>query len=244
MLKKSCGCREDSGGDSIIYCAKHTPSVLTKSQKKHFGPVEYKEHGQTYRITARVRYDDECGNGRNSFSITADIEEKCGGDWYGVGGCRELIAKHFPKLAPLIKWHGCYSDGPSGYIDNTRYFAGDRDCWGYRAGETRAYRYDVAVNGGRVFNITTPKQAYALPDKGEAEAMAARIGGEIVAVPWLVSEGKPRELDAARRAAVWPDATDAELMQDTQALREVLLARLPKLMEEFRAAMESLGFTF
>lgn len=54
--------------------------------------------------------------------------------------------------------------------------------------------------------------------------------------------GKERDLDAARRAAIWPDATDEELMADD--LKERLEARLPALLTEFRAAVESLGFTY
>lgn len=51
-----------------------------------------------------------------------------------------------------------------------------------------------------------------------------------------------RELDAARRAAVWPDATDEDLMRED--LREVLTARLPDLMARFRAAMLAAGFIY
>ena len=47
------------------------------------------------------------------------------------------------------------------------------------------------------------------------------------------------ELDYARESAVAPDATLAELSD-----REWLLARLPALMVEFRAAVESLGFVY
>lgn len=59
-------------------------------------------------------------------------------------------------------------------------------------------------------------------------------------VEW--SEGKARDLDAARRAAVWPDATDAELMQEPDALRATLEARLPALLERFRADIVAAGF--
>jgi len=61
-------------------------------------------------------------------------------------------------------------------------------------------------------------------------------------IPTAFSEGKSREFAKARSAAVWPEATDEELAAPD--LRERLEARLPKLVEEFRAAVESLGFTF
>jgi hypothetical protein len=60
--------------------------------------------------------------------------------------------------------------------------------------------------------------------------------------PTAWGEGKARELDAARHAAIWPDATDEDLT--APGLKERLEARLPKLLEEFRAAVESLGFVW
>lgn len=63
-------------------------------------------------------------------------------------------------------------------------------------------------------------------------------------VPTLWSEGKARDLDAARRVAVWPEATDAELMQEPDALRAALEARLPALLERFRADIDGAGFAF
>lgn len=56
------------------------------------------------------------------------------------------------------------------------------------------------------------------------------------------SEGKARELDAARRAAVWADATDEELCAPSAELRAKLEARLPALLASFRADIEAAGF--
>lgn len=56
--------------------------------------------------------------------------------------------------------------------------------------------------------------------------------------------GKARELDAARRAAIWPEATDEELSAPREILKAKLEARLPVLLAEFRAAVESLGLKF
>lgn len=67
-------------------------------------------------FTVKMRYDDRCGNGHNTFSITGSTVRK--------GGClHELIAKHFPELAHMIKWHLVSSDGPLHYIANTIYWA-------------------------------------------------------------------------------------------------------------------------
>lgn len=55
------------------------------------------------------------------------------------------------------------------------------------------------------------------------------------------SEGKKRDLEAARNAAVWPEATDEELSTDPETLKATLAARLPALIADFRADMERIG---
>lgn len=61
-------------------------------------------------------------------------------------------------------------------------------------------------------------------------------------IPYSFSKGKPRELDAARRSAVWLDASDEDLT--APGLAERLAERLPALMAEFKADMLALGFTW
>lgn len=54
---------------------------------------------------------------------------------------------------------------------------------------------------------------------------------------------KEREFDAARHAAIWPDATDHQLSLPRADLEELLNARLPGLLAEFKLAMvETCGF--
>lgn len=65
---------------------------------------------------------------------------------------------------------------------------------------------------------------------------------KIERVPTAFSEGKPRELDNARKVAVWPDATDEQLSAPRANLEAALLARLPALLAAFRADIESCGF--
>ena len=98
-------------------------TVLTRKQVKTYGPKRITfTYGEPSFMNVEVRYDDECGNGHNSFAITADIrpvDHRRGG---GAGGClHDEVAKHFPELAPFIKWHLCSSDGPMHYIANTVY---------------------------------------------------------------------------------------------------------------------------
>ena len=84
-------------------------------------------------LVANVRFDDECKNGHNTFSITADLydETRRNGEEYvfnSMGkkryltarGCQhDLVTKHFRELAPLIKWHLTSTDGPLHYVANT-----------------------------------------------------------------------------------------------------------------------------
>jgi len=158
-------------------------SVLTKNQRKVFGPRAIPSYGKGATITATVRYDDECGNGHNSFAITAEVvtpASKRRNDCEACGMLHDDIARIFPKLAPFLKWHLCSSDGPMHYVENSLYWAGQ--------------------------------------------------------TKWE----KPN-LENFRSTAIWPDATEDDMATVT---KEVLEARLPALMEEFRSAVESLGFTF
>jgi len=64
-----------------------------------------------------LRFDDECGNGHNTFSITVD-----GGESFG--GCmHDSICEVWPEYARLTKWHLVSTDGPLHYVSNTRYHA-------------------------------------------------------------------------------------------------------------------------
>lgn len=80
----------------------------------------------TCKMTVDIRYNDECGNGHNTFSITGSIGEppKYTGRYRAViSGCiHEEIEKYFPEFKHLIKWHLCSSDGPMHYIANTKYW--------------------------------------------------------------------------------------------------------------------------
>lgn len=58
------------------------------------------------------------------------------------------------------------------------------------------------------------------------------------------SKGKTRDLAAARASAIWPEATDEQLCLPEEQLTELLNARLPALMAEFRKDIEAFGFVF
>lgn len=279
-----------------IYLAQPTgsvePSKLTKQQYKSFGPRPVEGYGKGAAIWAHVRFDDECGNGHNTFAITGTVRVPRQKDAAAFGCLHDDLALAFPELAPFIKWHLCDTTGPMHYIGNTVYAAGDRDCWGLKAGEPKSfedavrfgknpithklsksfakflqenrrgldgdfdfevlpiYHKDTSYKFGPKYTFggyEAAKEWYQCPFDTEAEALnflkaLQTCEPEFIRIPTAWGEGKARDLDAARRAAVWPDATDEDLT--APGLKERLEARLPSLLLEFRAAMESLGFTW
>lgn len=200
------------------------------NQVKTFGPKFYSEGERKYRITAKVRFDDSCKNGHNTLGITASIDEDRGGFWheYSGGCCHDEITKHFPELAGLIKWHLCSWDGPMHYIANTVYHA-------LHHGPTRAWVYYTGPSDPA--NLDGIKERLLTYAKTEvAKTVEGQDGYRVV---WDEKTAKVRNLDHARSCAVWPDATDAELTEP--GLEERLAARLPALLVELRAAIESIG---
>ena len=225
---------------------------------------EYTEGGTRHRIHAELRFDDSCGNGHETFAITGTIDRYERGAWRDdAGGCiHDEIVKHFPALAPLIKWHLCSTDGPLHYVANTVYHAGNRDHNGLRKGDTRQI-----INGrtgepcwtlkarnapGVKISSTPTGDEYRDQETVPLFILDNSANGakpDLVPVlewcPLLThGEGKARELDHARSAAIWPEATDADLMQEPEALKAALLARLPALLAEFKAAMLGAGFVY
>lgn len=119
-------------------------SVLTKDQKKTYTKY-FVEDGQEYEITVTARYDDKCNNGHNTFALTAEIwatknKRRTRRDCESCGCLHEDIAKHFPELAPFIKWHLVSSDIPMHYATNTLYHFSDKDHNGLRKGEKKQLR--------------------------------------------------------------------------------------------------------
>ena len=249
-------------------------------------------------VTALVRFDDDCGNGHCTFSVTGSVlksdKQRAQRDPTYMCGCiHDVLAVAFPELAPVIQYHLFDTNGPMHYVTNTVYLAGDRDCWGRRKGDVSSWEYGVKfadspvthktgrnfweflqalkVAGGGEFQVTAiahedragetykfrPK--YTLVGFGgrwhecpfdsqvEADEFAQALNTckvEFVQIPTAYNDGKARELDSARATANWPEATDAGLSVEPDVLKAALLARLPAMIEKFRAVVESLGFDY
>jgi hypothetical protein len=211
------------------------PAQRVLCQERKFGLIMFKKHSDYYRIAATVRYDDRHANGHNTFSITGQIDRQLPtGRWINeeCGCIHAAIAQHFPKLAPLIKWHLVSTDGPLHYIANTCYHVlehGPKYAWIYYCGLQDPLQFKE-TNTEELLGYITAEQA-----KRALEVPGYRV-------VWDEKTCKVRNLDAARASAIWPDATDEELT--APGLPERLHARLPKLLEEFRQAVESLGLVY
>lgn len=103
-------------------------TTLTRYQVKTFGPLSdaklRSEYGNSALMVATVRYDDSCGNGHNTFSITGDIflpRVNRARKTIACGCLHDDIIRLFPELAQYVKWHLTSSDLPLHYIANTVY---------------------------------------------------------------------------------------------------------------------------
>lgn len=206
-------------------------SNLTKSQKREYVRI-YMEDGGMCKLVVHVRYDDRCGNGHNSFSITGSgYEKRANGRYYETFGgcCHDKIAEVLPELQHLIKWHLCSSDGPMYYIENTMFHA-------------LQHNADMChiVFRDEVNNLSSSSLKYCSIDEGQSI---------IDSHPNLYSmnidekTAKIANYDHARSSAIWPEATDEQL-SDTDSLKQTLVDRLPALMRDFKETIENLGFVY
>lgn len=139
-----------------------TESKLVKSQYKTF-EKDIMVDNKKGKIKIKIRYDDECGNGHNSFAITGSIysSRTSTADRYcECCGCiHDEIIKYFPEFAHLIKWHLCNSEAPMYYLANTTYHARDREYKGKEIGEAVAWDEHLKFEG-YPFNFKEPRTGF------------------------------------------------------------------------------------
>jgi hypothetical protein len=115
-------------------------------------PVPKSAWGPNRFITVTIRFDDRCGNGQHSFSITGDIGRK--GRDFDCGGCiHDEIKKYFPELKGLIQYHLSDTRGPMHYISNTCYMAGNLDSNGKAKGEADRFEHSIKFDSVPVSHI-------------------------------------------------------------------------------------------
>lgn len=213
--------------------AGNTGTWSTQTWKSERRTVKGYSKGATLRV--ELRFDDNCRNGHNTFSIVGDVVSPRG--WEASGCLHAEIARVFPELAPLIKWHLMSADGPMHYIGNTVYHASNRDCHGLLAGEVR-----------QIVNGRTGDLCWVRPALAAQHCNGPECPTHDAIVKWepmtRTGEGKAREFDYARSCAIWPEATDEQLSAPADELRAMLEARAPALCEAFNAAMIGAGFNW
>lgn len=75
-------------------------SKLVKKQVKRLERTTTLD-GEKVNIIVKIRHDDECGNGHNSFTITTNVYKagKRSERAFLMGGCcHDIVAKYFPQL--------------------------------------------------------------------------------------------------------------------------------------------------
>lgn len=142
------------------------------------------------------------GNQDPYFSVTADVDERNGprfGWRNAAGGCmHELVAEHFPKLAPFIKWHLATEFGPMHYIANGLYW------W-------------EAATGSRVQD---KKYDYPLPGKTWKETAMEHFKSTIVYGALPNENSKSLELLALRSHKELEKWLEGRLLKLVTAFRE------------------------
>ena len=94
-------------------------SVLVRNQKITFE----KKISKNRLLTVTVRFDDNCGNGRNRLSVTGEVTTLSKKTMFECGCIHDTIAKRFPELKEAIAYHLCSTEKPMSYISNTVYWA-------------------------------------------------------------------------------------------------------------------------
>ena len=112
----------------------------------------------------------------------------------------------------------------------------------YDGQDTYDFSPNYSLTGFIKENETKKWRKAPFKDKRKAEEFLAclqQFSYEIISIPVEWCKAVEPNLEAARSSAIWPDAT-LEQLQD----KDQLMARLPELMESFKADIEALGFEY
>lgn len=204
---------------------------------------------EPWLLRLRVRYANTMGLGTPTFWVEGESrtrESACCKVLSLVfdGELRTLAASVFPELAHLLPWIGCSVLGPACYPARAMWFARKIDPGSNTHNFSQfpegpdgpaLWRYVMHVGGSGSINVGVEPivvLSYQQPDALPPFEYVPHIS-------W--GAGKDRDLASARMAAIWPDATDEELCQESAALEVDLLARLPRIVAEFRRVLATTG---
>lgn len=186
-------------------------------------------YGKGCKMRVFMRYDDGCHNGHNTFAITGEVVNSRG-RWEAGGCLHDDIRKLFPEYAHLIQWHLTSSDGPLHYIANTLYHATDHRIKAQASVEEAVRALDAYKQEHGHKPCGEYAETWGEDTRRLLAAFHRAMGARDIA--------KGPNIEAARSSAIAPDAT-LEQLQDAAWLE----ARLPDLMDEFRAVMESIDWS-
>ena len=190
--------------------------------------------GVKRRVAVDVQWYRLGGNTHKHLSITGEVSDPTGRWFESCGQITDDIVHVFPELQHILKWHLTDEAAPAHYIANTVFHAGD-------GGKGKQLRGRVAPGSAE----TAPMwECRSSTPQHRLRVSAECPPTETIVLEWVpvLEEGKPRDLAAARASAIWPDATDEQLMRPKDQLIALLQARLPALMDQFRRDMAALGF--
>lgn len=209
------------------------------------------DYGDKARLRVEIRLDDNCKNGHEDFAITGSGDIKLGnGHWRDdIGGCcHDEIAKVFPELACLIKWHLCGTRGTMHGVANALYHASNRDHNGLLEGEEKQIR-----NGKTKKPCWRPRVVTWNDNQWEDINIHSIRDGEIDELPELkvtwdpvtrTGEGKERNFKAARNLFPTLELTDDVLMKEKDELRPILEGLMPAVIEHWKMAMDKIGLEY
>ena len=166
-------------------------------------------------LVVKLRYDDDCKNGHNTFAITGELwssrrgyeanqRNKNNENALECFGCVHSDIMHYKgkTYGHLIRWHLVSDDGPMHYVGNTLYHLG------YKTGPDTWYAKE------HMPDIEYARSSACWPDMPES----------------YVCDPDKRMLKVTREAAAVPIKAELE-------------ARLPALMEEFHRDMATIEWT-
>lgn len=194
------------------------------------------EESEGNYIRVKLRFDDECGNGHNTFAITGN--EVVDGMTESSGCIHELITAKAPQFAKYIPYHLMNSDEPMHYIANTLWHSQGRDYNGLLKGETK--QLCNGRTGESVWEPAVKNGKGEYVSVGHCDWVDAKerpkSDGNIEYIPVNnIGEGEPINIEVARETAIWPNATLEELRDEGK-----LKARLPQLQKDFLELMKEL----
>ncbi len=160
-----------------------------------------------------------------------------------------IVESYFPYLEPYLKWVGFRLDGYD--VDDIMDALSERDEHGLLEGERRhlhkdgtpvwelvGHHEDGTTLKGHVTRVCfDPPDMIDITSVGSMQACGYALSWEPL---FITGEGKTADLTLARKLAVWPTATDKQLLSPSVEI--TLVHRQQDTITEFKAAMFDLGF--